>query len=133
MSQLTISQVARLVGLRPSTIRYYEKIGILREPLRKSGQRRYDRAVLRHLAVIQRAQETGFSLDEIRELLFGFAEGTAPSQRWQDMSRRKLHELDSLIERIEQMKSLLNRLQKCNCAALDECGSKMLKLRGIDG
>ena len=89
MTQLTISEVSRTFGLRPSAIRYYEQIGILPEALRTSGQRRYDGSVLRRLAVIQRAQHTGFTLDEIKELFFGFKPGTPPSKRWQEMSQRK--------------------------------------------
>lgn len=132
MSQLSISEVARLAGLRASTIRYYEHIGILKPPPRKSGQRRYDSAVLRRIAVVQRAQETGFTLDEIRELFFGFGDDTAPSKRWQEMTQRKLAELEALTDRIQLMKHLLNRLQSCSCTALDECGKKLLQQRGID-
>jgi MerR family redox-sensitive transcriptional activator SoxR len=72
MPQLTISEVARQVGLQPSAIRYYEQIGILLPAQRISGQRRYDATALHRLAVIQRARQTGFSLEEIRELFFGF-------------------------------------------------------------
>src|SRR5437588_5851803 len=127
MAQLTISEVARTFGLRPSAIRYYEQIGILPEALRTSGQRRYDGAVLRRLAVIQRARQTGFTLDEIRELFFGFAVATPPSKRWQKLSRRKLAELDEAVERIKTMQDLLRRLENCRCDALDECGERLLR------
>jgi MerR family transcriptional regulator, redox-sensitive transcriptional activator SoxR len=52
---LTIGEVARQSGLRPSAIRFYEKSGLLPTPLRSGGQRRYDASVLRRLAVLQRA------------------------------------------------------------------------------
>ena len=68
MSRLTISEVARQVGLKSSAIRYYEQLGILPPAERVSGQRRYDRTVLYRLAVVQRARQAGFSLDEIRTL-----------------------------------------------------------------
>src|SRR6267378_8375728 len=74
--ELAISDVARVFGLRTSAIRYYEQIGILPPPIRKNGQRRYDNSALFRLAVVQRAQESGFTLDEIRELFFGFPPGT---------------------------------------------------------
>jgi MerR family redox-sensitive transcriptional activator SoxR len=122
MSQLTISEVARQVGLRSSAIRYYEQIGILPAPARRSGQRRYDQAVLHRLAVIQRARQTGFTLGEIRELFFGFREGTPASQRWRKLSQRKLAELEKLSEQIKSMQGILRRLQGCKCNALDECG-----------
>ena len=70
---LAISDVARVFGLRTSAIRYYEQIGILPPPVRKNGQRRYEKSALFRLAVVQRAQESGFTLDEIRELFSDFA------------------------------------------------------------
>lgn len=69
---LAISDVARVFGLRTSAIRYYEQIGILPQPVRRNGQRRYEKSALFRLAVVQRARESGFTLDEIRELFFGF-------------------------------------------------------------
>jgi MerR family transcriptional regulator, redox-sensitive transcriptional activator SoxR len=86
MPQLSISEVAREVGLRPSAIRYYEQIGILPPIQRTNGQRRYDTTYLHRLAVIQRAGRTGFTLDEIQELFFGFADGTRAPARWQELS-----------------------------------------------
>ena len=127
MRLLTISEVARRTSLRPSTIRYYEQIGILPSAHRVSGRRRYDDAVLHRLAVIRRARETGFTLDEIRELFFGFGTDAPPSARWQNLSSRKLAELDETVERIKTMQSLLRRIQNCHCDALDECGRRLLQ------
>jgi MerR family redox-sensitive transcriptional activator SoxR len=130
MPQLSISEAAREVGLRPSTIRYYEQIGILPPIQRTSGQRRYDTTSLHRLAVIQRARRTGFTLDEIRELFFGFASGTRAPARWQELSQRKLVELEASIDRIKTMQRLLVRLQnRCRCDTLDECGKRLLKRR----
>ena len=53
MSEFTISEIARRVGLRPSAIRYYEQLGILPPALRRSGQRRYNDADLYKLTVVQ--------------------------------------------------------------------------------
>jgi MerR family transcriptional regulator, redox-sensitive transcriptional activator SoxR len=125
MSHLTISEVGRRVGLRPSAIQYYEKLGILPPALRRSGQRRYDETALYRLAVVQRARQIGFTLDEIRELFFGFRDGTKPDRRWAEMSGRKLAELDALIEVIRTMQSIL-RTRSCRCATLDECGRRLL-------
>jgi MerR family transcriptional regulator, redox-sensitive transcriptional activator SoxR len=72
MLQLTISEAARQVGLQASAIRYYEQIGLLPPAQRMSGQRRYDTTVLYRLAIIQWARRLGFTLDEIRQLFFGF-------------------------------------------------------------
>ncbi|MFN8563711.1 MAG: MerR family transcriptional regulator [Anaerolineae bacterium] len=62
---MTISEVARRVGVRTSTLRYYESIGLLPAPKRVSGRRRYDSAVLQRLEIIRTAQQAGFTLAEL--------------------------------------------------------------------
>src|SRR5215472_7556297 len=117
MPQLTISQVARQIRLRPSAIRYYEQIGILPPTHRLSGQRRYDPTVLYRLAIIQRARQLGFILTEIRQLFFGFWDSTRASERWRTLSQRKLAELDHFMEGIKAVRALLKKL----------CGKGMLR------
>jgi MerR family transcriptional regulator, redox-sensitive transcriptional activator SoxR len=126
---LTISEVARQVGLRPSAIRYYEQIGVLPRPQRVSQQRRYDDAALYRLAALQRARQIGFTLDEIRKLFFGFRNGTPPSERWRKLSQQKLSELDQLIHSIKVIQLALRNSGKCGCASLEECGKGLLKKR----
>lgn len=124
----TISEVAQRVGLQPSAIRYYEKIGVLLPGPRVGGRRRYDATVLYRLAVIQRARESGFSLEEIRQLFFGFRSETGASKRWRNLSRRKLKELDELLAGIESMRSLLRKMmQNCHCTTLDQCGRRIFQ------
>ena len=67
--ELLIGEVARRAGLRPSAIRYYESIGLLPEPARVAGRRRYSPETLRTLSVIAAAQRARLSLSEVRELL----------------------------------------------------------------
>ena len=120
---LTISEVARQVGLQPSAIRYYERIGLLPPAARSSGQRRYDSTVLYRLAIVQRARQLGFSLDEIRQLFFGFRNVTRASERWRKLSRRKLDELDALMADIKTVRRLLRKMmRRCHCDTLDQCG-----------
>jgi MerR family redox-sensitive transcriptional activator SoxR len=121
-----ISDVARVFGLRTSAIRYYEQIGILPPPMRKNGQRRYDNTALYRLAVVQRARETGFTLEEIRELFFGFRPGTPPPKRWHQLSQRKIAELRERMNRLKLMETLLKGVENCRCTVLDECGKKFL-------
>ena len=122
---LSISEVAKRIGLRPSAIRYYEQIGILPPAQRVSRQRCYDVTVLHRLTVIQRARQTGFTLTEIKLLFFGFRPGTPPSVRWQKLKKRKIVELDAMLEHIRSMRDLLEQQGKCRCTALEECGKKM--------
>lgn len=126
MAQLTISEVARQVGLRASAIRYYEQIGILPKPQRISGQRRYDNSVLYRLALVQRSRQMGFTLDEVRKLFFGFRVNIPVSERWKKLSARKLAELSELAEQIKTMQLLLTRIsEKCSCNELDQCGKSI--------
>ena len=124
---MAISEVARVFGLRTSAIRYYEQIGILPPPMRRNGRRRYDNSALFRLAVVQRARETGFTLEEIRELFFGFPPGTRPPKRWHQLSQRKIAELRERMNRLKQMETLLKRMENCLCDALDGCGQKLLR------
>ena len=123
MAHLTISQVAKQAGVRPSAIRYYEQIGILPRAPRAGGQRRYDNTVLYRLALVQRSRQMGFTLEEIHRLFFGFRRSTPVSERWKKLSQRKLAELDALAEQIKSMQRLLKSMtEKCRCDALDQCG-----------
>jgi len=124
---MSISEIGRKVGLRTSAIRYYEQIGILEPARRVSGQKRYDETVLYRLAVIRRAQEVGFTLDEIRQLFFGFAQSTPISQRWKKIAERKMVELDARLEQIQSMRKLLKKLETCcECETVERCGAGIL-------
>jgi len=128
MPQLTISEVAQQVGLRASAIRYYERIGLLPPAQRMGGQRRYDTTALYRLAIIQWARQLGFTLDEIRRLFFGFRDVTRASERWQTLSRKKLAELDALMDGIKTMRRLLKKMmQNCHCDTLEQCGKGIFR------
>ena len=131
MSRLSISDVADRVRLRPSTIRYYEKLGILPAPERVGGRRRYDKTVLYRLAVIQQARRAGFRLDEIQSLFFGFEGGTRADSRWRKLADRKLAELEAHSEQIKNMSALLKKMKtKCHCSTLEICGKAMFESAG---
>ncbi len=128
MAEFTISEVARQVGVQPSAIRYYEQIGLLPPARRVSGQRRYDSTMLYRLAVVQRARQFGFTLDEIRQLFFGVRNVARASERWQQLSRRKMAELDGLMEGIESVRGLLGKMmQNCRCETLEQCGKEIFR------
>jgi MerR family redox-sensitive transcriptional activator SoxR len=133
MALLTISEVAGKIGLRPSAIRYYEQIGLLPAAQRISGQRRYDVTAIYRLVVIQRARQTGFTLDEIKKLFFGFRTGTPPSARWQKLKKQKMVELDAMLEHIQTMRELIEQQGECHCVALEECGKLIFERQCAGG
>ena len=121
MENLTISEVARRAGVRASTLRYYESVGLLPAPARVSGQRRYAPKILDHLAVIRLAQEAGFTIAETQTLLHGFSPDTPPPERWRELATRKLPEVDALIARAQTMRHILEMGLQCECLSLEEC------------
>jgi MerR family transcriptional regulator, redox-sensitive transcriptional activator SoxR len=125
MEYLTVGEVARRVGVRTSALRYYESVGLIAPPKRVSGQRRYDESVLKTLALIQTAQQAGFTIAEIHMIFRDFAADAPPRDRWQELTQQKIEEMDTLIARAKRMKSLLKWMQQCQCANLDECATRM--------
>jgi MerR family transcriptional regulator, redox-sensitive transcriptional activator SoxR len=125
VESMSIGEVARSTGVRPSALRYYEGVGLLPLPERANGRRRYDgellREVLDRLEVVRVAQQAGFTISEIRTLLEGFSEDTPPSERWRLLAQDKLPEVEALLERALGMKDLLERGLRCECLRLEEC------------
>ena len=121
MAEMRIGEVAERAGVRSSAVRYYESVGLLPQARRERGQRRYGPDVLLRLAGIRVAQQAGFKVSEIRQLFCGFAEDASPSQRWADLAREKLVEIEDLIHRAHEMKRLLKEGIRCGCSSLDEC------------
>jgi MerR family redox-sensitive transcriptional activator SoxR len=118
---LSIGEVARESGKASSAIRYYEEIGLLPEPVRVAGRRRYRREVVRSLAVIETAQRGGLTLDEIRLLLQASPDDGAATDRLREVAERKLPELEALIERAELVRGWLEDAARCVCPTLDDC------------
>ncbi len=129
MEALTIGEVARRAGLRPSALRYYESIGLLPVPRRVNGRRRYDPSTVQQLTVVQFARQAGFTIAEMQTLFHGFAPETPPAARWQALAEQKLCELDQLIERAQHMRQMLLAGLRCGCLRLEDC----LIVEGEDG
>lgn len=120
-SSLSIGEVAARAGLRTSAIRWYESVGVLPEPERVSGRRRYGPEVLERLAVIATAQQAGLTLGEVRDLLAGADAGEPVGPRLQALAERKLPEVEALIARAEAVRGWLQAAADCRCPTLDDC------------
>ena len=117
--RLAIGEVAERSGMSASRIRYYEARGLVPEPERVSGKRRYRSDVLRRLAIIDSAQRVGFGLEEIRDLL-GSRDELA-HERLRQLALAKLPELDHLIDRATSVRRLLEICSECDCESIDVC------------
>lgn len=119
--QLRIGEVAERAGTRASSIRYYEMLGVLPEPERVSGQRRYGPEILRLLAVIDAAQRAGLSLAEIGDLLTASSHGMPIGDHLRALARRKLPDVDALIDHARAVRRWLQTATTCECLTLEDC------------
>ncbi len=112
----TIGQLAALVGVPVSTLRYYERSGLLPRPARSpSGYRLYDEDAHRRVAFIRAAQAVGFSLDDIRELLA--LDERDSCSRVQAILRRRLEQVEQRLHQMEQLRQTLRTaLRRCRRA-----------------
>ena len=124
MQRMRIGMVAEEAGLAASTIRYYERIGLLPEPERESGRRQYGSSVSGQLRLIRSAKHAGFTLGEIQTLVHGFPSGMPPSELWQALSKQKIASVVKKIACMREMKSMLQNTLRCHCSTLEECASQ---------
>lgn len=119
----SIGELANRAGIQASAIRYYESIGLLPEPERVNGRRRYDSSTLSQLELINAAQACGFQIREIQALLQGFPEDTPAADRWASLADQKLEEIDRRIRQLQQIRELLEYARRCQCSSLDQCAT----------
>lgn len=121
---LTISRLAREVGVNLETVRYYERLGLLpRPPRSSSGYRLFPAEATRRLRFIRRAQELGFSLGEIRALLSLRVAPTARSADVRNRAESKIADIEAKIRSLESMKKTLRNLTKTctGCGPIRDC------------
>jgi DNA-binding transcriptional MerR regulator len=99
---LTIGEVAKRADVATSTVRYYERRGLLVADARVSGQRRYRVATLRRLVFIGMLQDAGLALDEIEGIL-----NAANVREWKAIAAQRLEALDGEIARLNQARAYL--------------------------
>ena len=121
-ARLTIGQVAERAGLNTSRIRFYERVGVLPEPERVAGQRRYREEVLHRLSIIDAAQRVGLTLEEIAPLTGPGNRSAEASRHIRALADEKLPQIEALIARAEVVKHWLEIARSCDCASVDVCG-----------
>ncbi|HZI30768.1 MAG TPA: heavy metal-responsive transcriptional regulator [Candidatus Binatia bacterium] len=125
--RLLVSQLAKAAGVKPDSVRFYERSGLLPKPERlASGYRVYDEAALRRLRFIKQAQALGFSLDEIRRVLCLRSQGQPAcdcvirmAEATLAETERKLRELRNFAEGLRQNLKRWRKLTRRgkNCVA----------------
>lgn len=105
---LQIGQLAKLAGVRPDTVRFYERDGLLARPERSAaGYRIYDEAAVKRLRFVKRAQALGFSLDEIRRILSLRGRGKETCRCVIDMAEASLAETEEKLKELQKFRDSL--------------------------
>lgn len=108
METLSIGQVARRVGVGVETVRFYEREGLLEEPPRRaSGYRQYSEHVVKRIHFIKRAQQPGFSLKEITELLLLRVDGQTSCEEVKQHTEAKIAEVERKLIELQRMRQAL--------------------------
>lgn len=114
-SDLSVGDLARRTGVRPSAIRYYEACGLLPAPARRSGRRRYEPDAIGRMQAILAARRLGFSIADLRKLV------GADTHIWRTEARAKAQSLRGQIAMLSADADELEDLSQCECGFGDDC------------
>jgi Hg(II)-responsive transcriptional regulator len=118
-----ISEAAEQAGVNVQTLRYYERRGLLPKPPRRtSGYREFPEDAVRIVRFIKRAQDLGFSLDEVEELLRLRRNSRRHRQRIRSLAERRIADIDRRITELERVRGALQTLVRtCHAGTTLEC------------
>jgi MerR family transcriptional regulator, redox-sensitive transcriptional activator SoxR len=120
--ELTIGEVAARSGVAQSALRFYEAEGLIGSRRSAGNQRRYDRAILRRVALIQAGRAAGIPLERIRAALATLPTERSPTKRdWERLSRGWRDDLDARIATLEAVRNRLTTCIGCGCLSLGAC------------
>lgn len=118
---MTIGRLAKACAVGVETVRYYQRRGLLSEPERGPGQvRRYGADAVARLGFIRRAQDVGFTLEEVRELL---KLGETPNCRGaRALAARKLETVEARLGDLQRVRAALKELvERCDAGRERRC------------
>jgi MerR family mercuric resistance operon transcriptional regulator len=120
---IPIGELSRLTGVNIETIRYYERIKMLRSPPRTEGGRRvYGATEIRVLAFIRRGRELGFGLDDVRALLALGAPGKASCADVREIAAHHLDDIRAKVADLRKLERLLAKtIAQCSGSKAPDC------------
>jgi DNA-binding transcriptional MerR regulator len=135
MQGFTIGQLANQVGVAISTLRYYERIGLVKPNGRTEGNyRHYDQRALARLRFIRSAQATGFSIEDIRELLSLTDSEEPPCEEVATLTRKRLGEIRTRIKQLREVEKVLAKSMSDCCTGQEPAlCEEITRLQSPDG
>jgi len=119
---LSIGELAQRTGLSVSAIRFYETRDLVAPYRNAGGQRRFERADIRRLSFVMIAQQIGFTIEQIGDVLTSLPAGRTPTQKdWTRISKQFRKSLDSRIAMMTRMRDNLDGCIGCGCLSLKKC------------
>ncbi len=119
---LTIGEASKRSGVPTTTLRFYEKRGLIRSIRSDGNHRLYHREMLRRISVVRVAQTLGLTLSEISNALSDLPDQRTPTKRdWERLSKRWRKQLDERIAQLQRMREKLDRCIGCGCLSLKSC------------
>jgi MerR family copper efflux transcriptional regulator len=109
---MLIGKISAITGLSRDTIRYYEKIGLIKinkRQRRDNNYKEYSNEIIERLEIIKRAKHLGFSLQEIKELIEAWANKTLNNNERIELFESRIALLDEKILRLNEVKSLIRK------------------------
>ena len=133
MKLMTIGKLSKATGVKVTTIRYYESIGLLSEPERsESGQRHYDSKAVERLGFIRHARDLGFPVETIRELISLQVNVDRDCAVVNEMARRQLGEVRRRMSKLKALEvELVRMVEACEGGEIGDC-SVLAALRDHD-
>ena len=123
---MKIGEVAQQLNMPSSTIRYYEKKGLIPPPERVSGQREFSQQTLMTLRFVQLCQAAGFTIGEIHTLLENPTDESNADGLWQAAVAAKRKDVAQQMQDLKQIDSVLDALAHCRCESIEECVGQAL-------
>ncbi len=121
---LTVGEIAKRSGVAVSTLHYYEEKGLIKSRRTDSNQRRYDRGILRRIAIIRIAKRAGISLKEIKYHLDKIPQHAISRTDWQEISKEWHDMLNDRITSLMQLRDEIGGCIGCGCLSLAECPAR---------
>ncbi|HEK1688345.1 TPA: redox-sensitive transcriptional activator SoxR [Pseudomonas putida] len=119
---LSVGQLAARSGVAVTALHFYESKGLIHSTRNNGNQRRFERAMLRRVAVIKMAQRLGVPLAQVAEALDTLPKGHTPTaEDWQRFSARWREDLTQRIEELMMLRDQLDGCIGCGCMSLKEC------------
>ena len=118
---MDIGEVAEQLGLPASTIRYYEKEGLIERQVRFSGRRQFNDQAVVALQFVQLALAAGFTIAETKALLEHHHDNPTSKGLWRPFVEQKQVCIKQKIKDLQLMERILDDLNRCECESITEC------------